>query len=313
MSTPRSITNRTDVAGGTPGVPLLSNPAAGQVTVAEASVADAMRAARGSMPPARVLRAYLIEIRLELQRMTRAPIFMIPFVVLPIFLYVLFGVVIGGAVPAPAPGAHVPASDWANFGKFLSTFMFVGIATMAVAGPALFGVGTALAIERDQGLLRLKRAQPVPAGSYLLAKIVMQLVFATLSASAVALTALLAGKITFSAGQVWTMVAVLTAGSVPFCALGLFIGTHASATAAPGLTHLLYFPMLYLSGLFFPLPPILQPWAVVWPTFHLTQLAYAAAGVKQLTFMPPLASVGMLAGVTVIFGGLALRRLARIG
>jgi ABC-2 type transport system permease protein len=260
-----------------------------------------------------VLRAYLLEIRFELQRMSRAPIFMIPFVVLPIFLYLLFGVVIGGTVPAPSPAANVPADSWASFGRFLSTFMFVGIATMAVVGPALFGVGTALAIERDQGLLRLKRAQPAPAGSYLLAKIVMQLVFAILSAGAVAVTALLAGKIAFSATQVWAMVAVLTAGSVPFCAMGLFIGTHASAAAAPGLTHLLYFPMLYLSGLFFPLPPILQAWAVIWPTFHLTQLAYAAAGVKQLAFMPPLASIGVLVGVTVICGGLALRRLARIG
>lgn len=258
-----------------------------------------------------VLRAYLTEARFELLRMSRAPLFVIPFVVLPVFLYVLFGVVIAGAIPA-APATAAP-NTWAAYGSHLSSFLFVGIATMAVVGPALFGVGTSLAIERDQGLLRLKRAQPVPAGAYLISKVLMQLVFATVAASAIAITALLLGKITFSAAQVWTMVAVLAAGTVPLCALGLFIGTRVSGTAAPGLTHLVYFPMLYLSGLFFPLPGTLARWAVIWPVFHITQLLYAAAGVKELVFVPPLMSLGLLVGMTVILGGFAIRKLARAG
>lgn len=179
--------------------------------------------------------------------------------------------------------------------------------------PALFGIGSLLAVERDQGMLKLKRAQPVPAGAYLISKVLMQLVFATAAASVIAATALLVGKIAYCAAQVWIMVAVLVAGTVPFCALGLFIGTHVSGAAAPGLTHLVFFPMTYLSGLFFPLPPTLASWAVIWPAFHVTQLVYAAAGVKQLVFFPPLMSLAVLAGVTVIFGGLALHRLARTG
>jgi ABC-2 type transport system permease protein len=184
---------------------------------------------------------------------------------------------------------------------------------MAVVMPALFGVGQLIAVERDQGLLRLKRAQPVPTGAYLLAKVLMQLIFAGIAASSIAVTALLASKVTFSTAQIWSVVGVLVAGNIPFCALGLFIGTRVSAGAAPGFTNLLFFPMMYLSGMFFPLPPSLAPWAVIWPTFHLTQLAYAAAGVKKLAIMPPLISLGVLVGITVIFGGLAVRRLARTG
>ena len=45
-------------------------------------------------------------------------------------------------------------------------------------GPALFGVGCALAVERDAGFLRLKRALPAPGGAYLIAKMVMGMVFA---------------------------------------------------------------------------------------------------------------------------------------
>jgi ABC-2 type transport system permease protein len=262
-----------------------------------------------------VLRAYLIEVKLEMLRFSRAPIFVIPILVLPIGLFLLFGVLIAGAMTSggPAPGTPPPSSSWAGYAFNLANFMFVGIVTMAVVGPAMFGLGPVLAMERDQGLLRLKRAQPAPAGAYLIAKVVMQLAYATLSASAVAVIALLDSKVTYSATQVWTFVAVLAAGNIPVCAIGLFIGTRASGTAAPGFAHLVYFPMLYLSGLFFPLPPSLAAWAVVWPTFHMTQLAYAAAGVKQLAFIPPSLSVAVLLGFTVIFGGLALHKLARTG
>jgi ABC-2 type transport system permease protein len=262
----------------------------------------------------RVLGAYLAETGYEVLRLSRAPIFVIPVLLLPVLLFLLFGVVIAGSMdPSMQPAASASSSPWARFGLNMASIMFVSLATMAVVMPALFGVGQTIAIERDQGLLKLKRAQPVPTGAYLIAKVLTQLVFASIAACTIAITALLASRLTFSAAQVWTIVGVLVAGNIPFCAMGLFIGTRASGAAAPGFMHLVFFPMMYLSGMFFPLPPALARWAVVWPTFHVTQLAYAAAGVKQFVFMPPSMSAGVLVGVTVILGGLALRKLARTG
>ena len=123
----------------------------------------------------------------------------------------------------------------------------------------------------------------------------------------------LAGKISFTAPQLLVLSATLMVGALPFCALGLFIGAHLSGGAAPGFTNLLYLPMLWLSGLFFPLPAFLQKWVVIWPAFHLQQLAVAAAGVGKYQFMPPQISAAVLLAVMVIFGGLAMRRLARVG
>jgi ABC-2 type transport system permease protein len=265
------------------------------------------------MPALRVLCAYLAEIRFEVLRMSRAPIFVIPFLALPILIYLLFGVIIAGAMPAAPPSAAASeAGPWADFAKDLASYLFVGLAATAVAGPALF-CGAGIAIERDLGMLRLKRAQPLPPGAYLLAKLVTQLFFCVLAAGAVACIALFFAKVTFSPLQVWIIVAVLVAGTVPLCALGLFIGTHVPGAAAPGLTQVVYFPMLYLSGLYFPLPAVLAKWAVIWPLFHMTQLAYAAVGMNKLVFVPPLISLAVLVGVTVIFGGLALNRVARRG
>ena len=264
-------------------------------------VPSGSRVDRQAMHRARVLRAYLTEIRFELVRMMRAPVFVIPMVVLPPALYFLFGVLIAGA--SPDARAHPE----------IANFFFTGFATFAVVGPALFGVGCGIAMERDQGLLRLKRAMPAPAGGYLLAKVAMATIFAALAAGSVAVVALLAGKITLSVAQVATVVGVLVAGTLPCAALGLFIGTRVSGTASPGVMNLVYLPMIYLSGLFFPLPKSLQTWAVIWPTLHLNRLALAAAHLPVPGAFDPRLSAIVLIAVLLVFGTLALRRLARVG
>ena len=66
-------------------------------------------------------------------------------------------------------------------------------------------------------------------------------------------------------------------------------------------------------GLFIPLPKFLEPWAVIWPAFHVNQVALGSAGVSEFSFIAPAISAAVLVGVTVIFGGLAIRRLARKG
>jgi ABC-2 type transport system permease protein len=127
------------------------------------------------------------------------------------------------------------------------------------------------------------------------------------------IAALVAGKLAVSAGALLAMDGVLIVGAVPFCAIGLFIGAYTSANAAPAFANLIYLPGMWLSGLFFPLPKFLQPWAVIWPAFHLNQAALAAGGVKSLVFVSPLMTSAVLVGITVLFGGLAIRRLAPSG
>jgi ABC-2 type transport system permease protein len=255
--------------------------------------------ARAPMRFGRVLRAYLLEAGLEFVRCLRAPIFVVPFIVLPAPLYLLFGVVISG------PAIH------AN--PIIGNVLFIGFALFSIVGPALFGVGCAVAIERDQGLLKLKRAMPAPTGAYLLAKVLVQTAYAAIGVILVTVAAVIAGKITLSALQLATVDAILVAGTIPFCAIGLFVGTRVSGTAAPGLMNLVYLPMIYLSGLFFPLPKALASAAVIWPTFHLNRLVFRALGVPGITTGQGFVSLAVLVLATVVLGGLALRRLARVG
>jgi len=256
-------------------------------------------AGRTEMPLGRVIKAYANEVKYECLRMLRSPGFVIPLLLLPVPVYLFFGVLLAAPAIAKNPG--------------IGNYLFSGFSAFAIMGPALFGVGCTLALERDAGFLRLKRALPAPGGSYLFAKMAVAVICAALTMTSMLVAALIAGKVTLSGGQLAIIATVMILGSVPFAAIGLFIGAFTSGSSAPAYANVVFLPMLWLSGLFIPLPKFLEPWAVIWPAFHVNQVALGFAGVSEFSFMAPSISAAVLAGVTVFFGGLAIRRLARKG
>jgi ABC-2 type transport system permease protein len=253
------------------------------------------------MSAGRVVRAFFREAQCEFVHHLRTPAMSLPFLALPSLLYLFFGVMLAGASPEVQANPN------------LASYLFSGWCAYAAMGPAIFGIGCGLAAEREAGLLTLKRALPAPTGSYLVAKLIMSMVFAAIAVSTIVAMALAAGTIGLSAGALVRLGAVMVVGAITFAAIGLGIGAYASGSAAPAFANLLFLPMLWLSGLFFPLPKVLEPWVVVWPAFHLNQVALAAAGVEGFRFIDPLLAAAVLVGLTVLVGGLALRRLARVG
>jgi len=253
------------------------------------------------LPLARLVRAYLLEARYETLAALRTTGYAVPFIAAPVAIYVMFGLVINGNA-----GAHSP------FGPGIANFLFAGFAVLAAVMPGIFS-GVILAQEREGNLLKLKRAMPLPPGATVVAKVLMAMAIAAIAISLVVLAALLGGKLTLAPWQVAVIWAVLVVGTIPFCAIGLLIGTLSSGAAAPAWGNLLFMPMMWLSGLFIPLPKFLEPWVVVWPTFHLDQLALGLAGVDPFRFVPTSIAAAVLVGVTVLCGGLAIRRLARVG
>ena len=253
------------------------------------------------LPLGRLLRAYLREAGFETLAALRTPGFALPFIAVPVAIYFLFGVVIAGN-----------AGEGGEFGPGIANYLFAGFAVLAASMPGIF-TGVTVATEREGNLLRLKRAQPLPPGATIVAKVAMATGVAAIAVTLVTAAALFADKITLSLGQVAVVWAVLVVGTIPFCAMGLLLGTFGSASAAPAWGNLVFLPMMWLSGLFIPLPDSLEKWVVIWPTFHLDQLALGLAGVDQFTFIPPAMAAAVLVGVTVLCGGLAIRRLARVG
>ena len=259
-----------------------------------------------TMPNQRLLQAYLAEVKYECIRALRAPAFAIPFLLLPIALYVLFGILLAGSMSHGNPTFAI--------------IMFVNWSVFGVMGPGMFGFGIFVAQERDHGLLTLKRALPMPPAAYLLAKMFMTMMFAAIIMVTLIVPALTLGQLKLSLGQILAISLMDILGSLPFCAIGFFIGTLASAKSAPAFVNLAYLPMMHLGGLFYPLPKSVRRVEFLSPAFYLDKLGLRVAGVPSLDQIAgnagpsshgsSLLYAAVLVGVTLLFGALAIRRLA---
>jgi len=247
-----------------------------------------------AMPRMRVLRAYLQEMLAELLRYLRNPGFLLPTLLFPTVFYMMFGVLMG----------RQGGSDAARY-------LLASYGTFGVMAPGLFGFGVSLAMERDTGLLTLKRALPMPPLAYLVGKMAMAMCVAAVIMVLLMLLAF-AAHVVLTPVQMLRLFATAVLGVLPFCALGLLFGTLIRGQGAPGLINMVYLPMAFLSGLWFPLRqmPKLQQLAPLWPAWHLDQLALAAVGMGRGALLP---HVLALAGYTAAFLWIAARRLRRNG
>ena len=230
---------------------------------------------------------YLREAGYEFLHQLRTPMVAVPTLAFPLVFYILFGLVLPG--------------KWGNYDR---------TAYLGVIGPALFGFGVGMALDRANGLLELKRVAPMPIGAYFFGKIAMSLIFGLIVVLLLSIAAIGFGGVRIDPLTWVKLTAVLLLGTLPFCALGLWIGTLVHGQAAVAVVNLVYLPMAVLSGLWMPLfafPVVLQKLAVIWPAWHLSQLALGTIG--QL----PTVNYGLHAGVllltAVLFLSLAALRL----
>ena len=244
--------------------------------------------------PAPAWNAYLQEARFEFLRLWRSPSFSLPVLLFPPLFYLLFGEIFGG-----------------NRSPEAARYLLAGYSVFGIMGVALFGFGVTVAVDREQGLLVLKRAQPMPPGAYLLAKVAMAMLFSAIVLVLLSVLAATVAGVRLPPLQWLGLVATCLLGVLPFSALGLWLGTLVGGRGAPALINLVYLPMAFLSGLFIPLsmlPGALKSIAPLWPSYHLARLAQLQVGFAE--GVAPWLHVVVLLCVAVLFLSLARRRLA---
>ena len=259
-----------------------------------AAITTPLSVAAGSVSAWRV---FLVEARMECIRLLRAPSFAVPIILFPLMFYGLFGLLLGNSgYPGPQASRYV-----------LATFVAFG----AIA-PGLFGIGITIALDRDRGLLQLKRALPMPPGIYLVAKMVTAMVFAAVVSIALMLMAAIVGKVVLELVQWVSLLVLAVLGVIPFCGMGLMVGTLVKGQAAPAVLNLIYLPMSFLAGIWVPLqmlPHFLAQLAPVWPAYHLAKLAQSVVGVGSTDFLPHVLD---LIGMAALFFAIARRALRKL-
>ena len=245
-----------------------------------------------------LFRLQAIETGHALLQVWRLPAFSVPTLLFPLMFYALFGLLLPSQTGNAAPAHYLLAA----YGAF------------AVIGPALFGFGVGLALDEEMGWLRLKRVSPMPMAVHFIARVLTSMVFALAVVLALSALAALAGGVRLEMGR-WSLLwATLTLGTLPFCAMGLLIGSLVPARGAVAVVNLVYLPMSVLSGLWFPItmfPEAMQGFALVLPAFHLGDLALTIVGLREANV--PLA-IAVLVGAGILFLVMALavqRRRAR--
>jgi ABC-2 type transport system permease protein len=248
-----------------------------------------------AMPRSRVINAYLQEIRSECLRYLRNPGFMLPTLLFPTVFYMMFGVFLSKA------------------GGEAARYLLAAYGTFGVMAPGLFGFGVSIAMERDNGLLTLKRAQPMPPFAYLAGKMVMAMMIAAAIITLLVLLAVFVAHVPITGAQIAALYLTNVPGVLPFCAFGLLLGSLVKGQGAPAVINMIYLPMAFLSGLWFPvtsLPHTLQQIAPILPSYHLNALALDAVDIAEVNALP---HVAFLAIFTAVMLWLAARRLRKVG
>jgi len=232
----------------------------------------------------------------ELRRLARRPSFLIWTLAFPVVFYLV-------SYSNPTNEAHARSS----YGTTWPIFFMVSMCAWAAVSAAFNASGGRLAAERTNGWTRQLKLTPLPSSAYTTGKVLAGASLALVAALVLALIAGAAARPGLSAG---TWVAVILAcwlGSLPFAAIGIFIGLVASSSTAQPIMIAVMLVLNVLGGLLVPLqafPAWLRDVAKVLPTNRLGNLGWNV--VAHRPFNP--VDVAVLAAYAVAFTALAAWR-----
>jgi ABC-2 type transport system permease protein len=165
---------------------------------------------------------------------------------------------------------------------------------------------------RVQGVLRRLRATPLPPVVIVAAPIAVRLVIVALQMAVITAVARLVFGVRLERTGV-AAVAMAALGTASFIAVGLLIAATARTVESGNvLASALQVPMLFLSGILFPIeaaPAFLRPAMSIWPTTHLGD-ALRHTMVGALPVYGLTANTIVLAAWLLGAGALAVRAIA---
>ena len=236
------------------------------------------------------LRVLRVEVSEGLRAILREPTALVCSVLMPVAFFALFASLFGNQA-GPDGVQSYAAIMLARFGTF-------GVVSVMLLNP---GIG--VADDRTRGWLRVKKVSAAPIGTTIAGKVLAALPYALALLLAISAVSLAVAGPVMDLGTWSRLMAVLLLGSLPFAILGIAVGFVASSNAAAAILNAVLFPMVIVSGLWFPpeiLPTFLQTIAPFLPTYHLAQLALA-----QLTGADAALNLVALLVTTAVAGGLA--------
>lgn len=166
-------------------------------------------------------------------------------ILFPVMFLVIFGSLTGGGIHSLS---DTPFGQMRYLNYYLS-----GIATFGVIGACFMNLTILMVMRRDEGILRRKRATPLPTWVLLGGIVAAE---TALAVTMVIVTTAVAMGIygTPFPHHPFMLFGVVLLGAATFCALGMAMTVIIpNQDAGPAIVNLVALPLLFLSGAFFPI------------------------------------------------------------
>ena len=136
-------------------------------------------------------------------------------------------------------------------------FIVPGIAAMAIMQSGIFAVVFTLLSYKNQGVLKRLQATPISPSHFIVGHLVSRLIIIVTQTIVLLTMGVLILGVSIGQGSILAWLNILLfsiLGGILFLSIGLAISSLApSEDSAPALANLVTFPMLFLSGVFFPI------------------------------------------------------------
>ena len=193
-----------------------------------------------------------------------------------------------------------------------STYYVASMSVFSVITACYTNLAIAVTFQRDQGILKRIRGTPLPGGAYMAARVIHPMLMAIVlvvicSAFGVAFY----DAVLPSGSALVETVVVVLVGSASFAALGLAVtALIPNPDAAPPIVNATILPLLFISGIFFPVQDEAPQWiktvSDIFPVKHLVD-AYLGAFYGEPFFDFSWVDVGILAAWGLVGLILAIR------
>lgn len=141
-------------------------------------------------------------------------------------------------------------------GISLSQYYTPGFMAYGVMAACFNNLAISTVVRRERGLLKRLRLSPLPGWALVAAVVLSATIVSVVGAVLLLIIGVAGFGVTLSAGAVLPLVIAVVIGSAAFSALGLAVSTFVPNEDAAGPTvSIVFFLLLFLSGLWFPLTP----------------------------------------------------------
>jgi ABC-2 type transport system permease protein len=189
----------------------------------------------------------------------------------PILLLVIFSSVLGHGHTTIIDGTRVS----------LARYFVGGIIAMSIITAAYAGLVITITSAREAGVLKRRRATPVPPGIIIGGQALATLVTAAIASILLLLVARIGYGIGFSPGAIAAMAIAAIVGTLTFACLAYAVsGLIGSPDAAQPIVQATMLPLYFISGVWIPtasLSPALRHIAEIFPIEHLAAALHLAS------------------------------------